>query len=216
MYFVFEGIDGSGKDSMAEKLAIWMEDQGQGPLLLVYEPEKSLPGGVELRELLKSGKHREAQAGLFLANRMALHATYVVPAMKAGQHVISVRSFVSTLVYQQEQWPLDWLVDLHRTMLAKPNVIFLLDVDPKIGLERATRRPGHAEMYEKIGTLRKIQARYKEVLGPDGPLTGATHHTIRALMSPPFAVHIIDASQSIEETFELVKQYAQQYLELEP
>jgi len=157
-YIVIEGIDGSGKDTQGDLLAASMDGA-----LRVNEPDDSLPTGKLLRVMLKEGSYVEAHAAMFLADRMAMLSTKVRPALDAGKPVVSVRSWMSTLVYQQENWPLDWLFDIHRQLPCKATHLIVLDIDPEIALSRATRRPGHNEFYEKLDIQKRNRQRYLDI-----------------------------------------------------
>lgn len=165
MYIVFEGIDGTGKDTQADLLANLL---GPGTLR-VSEPDASLPTGNLLRAMLKEGNYIEAHAALFLADRMAMLSEKVRPALKAGNDVVSVRSWMSTLVYQQEHWPLAWLKDLHRQLPSKATHLIVLDMDPEIALSRAIARPGHNEFYEKLDVLKRNRKRYLDLASQAEP-----------------------------------------------
>ncbi len=159
MYVIIEGIDGCGKDTQGDLLA-----EHQGPSVLrVNEPDSELPTGKLLRQMLKEGTYVEAHAAMFLADRMALLSEKVRPALAVGQPVVSVRSWMSTLVYQQENWPLDWLMDIHRQLPCKATHLILLDLDPEVALGRATRRPGHNEFYEKLDIQKRNRQRYLDI-----------------------------------------------------
>lgn len=163
MYVVIDGIDGCGKDTQGDRL-LQRWQKGAHPCLRVNEPDNSLPTGLLLRQMLRDGSYIEAHAAMFLADRMAMLATKVRPFLGDGGTVISVRSFVSTLVYQQENWPLQWLLDIHRMLPCRPTHIIILDLDPEIALQRATKRPGHMEFYEKLETQQRNRQRYLDLV----------------------------------------------------
>ncbi len=165
-YILIEGPDRAGKDTQAELLVQRMQDEGQNPLL-VAEPCENLPTGRLLRQLLKSGEYREAHVGLFFADRMALQANVIKPALDAGRPVVSVRSFLSTICYQAENWPLDWLYDIHRVMAIKPTHVVLLDVDSEEGQRRVGRDVRAPEVYEKIEIQRRVRQRYLDLTKDD-------------------------------------------------
>lgn len=161
-YIVLEGVDGAGKDEQGDRL---YERLGKtGSVMRVNEPDSSLPTGQLLRQMLKDGSYVEAHAAMFLADRMAMMATKVRPFLAAGGSVVSVRSFVSTLVYQQENWPLPWLFAIHEQLPCKPTHLIILDLDPEVALQRATRRPGHMEFYEKLETQQRNRQRYLDLV----------------------------------------------------
>jgi len=187
MYIIIEGIDGCGKDTQGDRLYGRLLATS-GPALRVNEPDDTLPTGKLLRQMLKEGTYVEAHAAMFLADRMAMLATRVRPVLEAGGDVVSVRSFISTLVYQQENWPLPWLWDIHRQLPCKPTHLFLLDLDPEVALARATKRPGHMEFYEKLDIQKRNRMRYLSIVSK-----------VQEFMAPGGVVVVIDANGTPDE-----------------
>ena len=169
MYYIIEGIDGTGKDTQADLLMNHLYTERGRTVIRLNEPDDSLPVGRQLRQLLKDGTYIEAHAAMFLANRMAMLPKKVQPALDAGQDVVCCRSWMSTLVYQQENWPLDWLMALHRQLPCKADVLILLDLDPAEALQRSRKRPGPNEFYEKLDIQQRNQARYKDIATKAAP-----------------------------------------------
>jgi dTMP kinase len=184
MYLILEGVDGCGKDTQGDLLVKNLP----GDVLRVNEPDNSLPTGQLLRQMLKDGTYVEAHAAMFLADRMAMLSEKVRPALDAGRHVVSVRSWMSTLVYQQENWPLDWLIAIHQQLPCKATHLVVLDLDPEAALGRATRRPGHNEFYEKLEIQQRNRGRYLDIARIAGQF-----------MAPDGRVGIIDATGTPEE-----------------
>lgn len=180
-YYIIEGVDGSGKDTQGDLLAEHLSKKHK--VLRVNEPDNSLPTGQLLREMLKDGSYVSAHAALFLADRMAMLSERVIPALQKNQHVVSVRSWMSTLVYQQENWPLEWLFALHKQLPARANHLILLDLDPEEALGRATLRPGHTEFYEKVEIQQRNRQRYLDIASKAKPF-----------LAEEGKVHVIDAS----------------------
>jgi len=187
MYAVFDGIDGSGKDTQRDLLRIKLRTHKDQTSLCLNEPDEANPIGRLIRQLLKSGELPESHAPLFVADRIALQTLTIGPALKAGDSVLCSRSFLSTLVYQQENWPLDWLFDLHRELPIKPDFVFILDIDPKESLERAQKRPGHMEYYEKLPIQERNRERYKALVDDS---------RLQDLLAPGGKAVLLDASGS--------------------
>lgn len=195
-YCLVEGIDGSGKDSQVDLLVGAFRDAGHNPLR-VAEPDASLPTGALLRQLLKSGEYKEAHAALFLADRMALHVTKVLPALAEGRPVISSRSFLSTLAYQQENWPLNWLLAIHQQLPAKATHILVLDMDPAEALSRTQSRGGHAEVYERLDIQTRNRDRYRTLLTIPGLLD--------PFMAPPGRAVLVSAEGAPDDVHARIK-----------
>ena len=192
MYVIIEGVDGSGKDTQGDRLAARLAKM-TSEVVRVNEPDNSLPTGQLLRQMLKDGTYVEAHAAMFLADRMAMLATKVKPVLARGGSVVSVRSWMSTLVYQQENWPLDWLKDIHKQLPCKADYVILLDIDPELALQRATRRPGHMEFYEKVDIQKRNRQRYLDLVYESAPF-----------LAPFGRVMVVDASGSPEEVEQAV------------
>jgi dTMP kinase len=161
MYVAVEGIDAAGKDTLAEAL---IEHPFFRSPKLVREPDESYETGVLLRKLLRTGEHSAAQAALFTSNRIELLAGKVMPCMSVGCDVISIRSFISTLVYQQEQHGCDYIDALCRCLPYKPTHVLLLDIPPEDALERLHKGRDTLEMYETRAILKRNRERYLRVL----------------------------------------------------
>lgn len=161
MYIALEGLDGCGKNLQIDLLTKVFSKAGIS-YLCVAEPDEDNPIGQLLRKCLKTGTCIPAHAALFLADRMTLIPEKIIPALNAGKAVISSRSFLSTLVYQQENWPSEWLESLHAQLQRKPDLIFILDVSPDEALKRIQMRAEGSEFYEKREILERTRKRYLE------------------------------------------------------
>lgn len=193
-YYILEGCDGCGKDTQGDRLYARLAKSG--PALRVNEPDSSLPTGQLLRQMLKDGSYVEAHAAMFLADRMAMLSTKVRPFLASGGSVVSVRSWMSTLVYQQENWPLEWLFDIHKQLPCKATHLIVLDLDPEVALQRATKRPGHMEFYEKVDIQRRNRQRYLDIAEQAGQF-----------LAPGGRVGVLDASGTPDEVEALIVEW---------
>jgi dTMP kinase len=98
-FITFEGIDGAGKSSHIEALALWLRARGQR-VVVTREP-----GGTELAEALRElVLHRSMDAMteallVFAARRDHLRAR-IEPALAEGSHVLCDRFTDATFAYQ--------------------------------------------------------------------------------------------------------------------
>jgi dTMP kinase len=156
LFVVFEGGEGAGKSFQAELLASHLRLDGV-PHLLTHEPGGTVHGADIRRMLLESPAGSitaQAEALLFLADR-ALHVSQVIgPALERGEVVICDRYVDSSCVYQGYARGLGYghirqLCEWATDGLA-PDLVFLLDIDPELGLARAAEAGG--------GTADRIEA----------------------------------------------------------
>lgn len=139
-YIALEGIEGTGKSSVALRLAEHLRAGGR-QVIVVREPGGT-PPGEGIRDLLLHGDDLEpwTEALLFAAQRAQLAAEVVRPALAAGTWVISDRSVYSSLAYQGGGRGLG--VEQVRAVNAAgllgtwPELVVLLEIDPAIGLSR--------------------------------------------------------------------------------
>lgn len=100
-YIAFEGIEGTGKSTIAGRLTAHLEGQGID-VLFVREPGSS-PTGERIRRVLLDPDGTVSpwsEALLFAAARAQLAHEVVGPALEAGRWVVSDRSVYSSLAYQ--------------------------------------------------------------------------------------------------------------------
>lgn len=163
-FFVsLEGIDGSGKTTLAALLSRWLEARGCS-VLTTREPGGTVLG-ARLRELLLESQLSIvplAEIFLMAADRAQHVAEVIHPALAAGKVVISDRYMDSTLVYQGYAGgvPIDVVrrINDDATGGLVPDVTFLLDVTP----EEASRRKASRSKDRYEGRGMEFQRRVYE------------------------------------------------------
>jgi dTMP kinase len=160
VFIVFEGIDGSGKDTHIKLLSEELRQHGQS-VLETAEPSGNEVGALLRRYQRKSGKRlpAETEALLYTADRYEHVRNVVEPALKKGQIVLSNRYFYSTLAYQGAMGvDLDWIREMNR-FAPKPDAAILLDILPEFSLQRLRRRRTVFEQLENLRRVREIYVR---------------------------------------------------------
>lgn len=160
LFIVFEGIDGSGKDTHIKLLSEELRQQGHR-VLETSEPSGNEVGALLRRYQRRSGKRlpAETEALLYTADRYEHVRNIVEPALKRGQIVLSNRYFYSTLAYQGAMGvDLDWIREMNR-FAPKPDAAILLDILPEFSLRRLKRRRTVFEQLENLRNVRDIYVR---------------------------------------------------------
>ena len=146
VFITFEGGEGAGKSTQIAHLKRRLADHG----LTVVETRE--PGGSAfadgLRTLLLDAhtapQSALAQALAFYAARADHLAASIRPALKAGKAVLCDRFSDSTRAYQGAagELPAELIEALDRAVVGetRPMLTLLLDIDPKVGLQRANAR----------------------------------------------------------------------------
>ncbi len=150
VFVVLEGGEGAGKSTQIARLAEVVQSRGL-EVIVTREPGAT-DVGVRIRALLLDPATRisaRAEALLYAADRAQHVATVVQPALDRGAVVLSDRYVDSSLAYQGAGRDLDVeeVAGLSRwaTRGLVPDVTLLLDLDPAVGLARATGSPDRIE-----------------------------------------------------------------------
>lgn len=150
LFVVFEGGEGAGKSTQASRLATVIEAAGH-EVVVTREPGAT-EIGKKIRALLlnpATSLSARAEALLYAADRAQHVAMVVRPALERGAVVISDRYVDSSLAYQGAGRALDAdeVAELSdwATEGLRPDVTVLLDIDPAVGLARATGSPDRIE-----------------------------------------------------------------------
>ena len=143
LFITFEGVEGSGKTTQIEMLRKWLEARSF-PVLVTREPGGD-PAAEAIRDIvLQNPVAPRTELLLFLASRAQNVDKVIRPALEAGKVVICDRFIDSSVAYQGCARGLgrDTVADLNRfaTGALLPDVTFLLDLNPEVGLGRQADR----------------------------------------------------------------------------
>lgn len=171
LFVVFEGGEGAGKSTQVDLLATALRARGR-ETTVTREPGAT-GIGQQIRSLLLDraageGRHAEhltprAEALLYAADRAHHVALVIRPALERGQVVLSDRYVDSSLAYQGagRVLPVDevsWL-SAWATGGLKPDLVVLLDIEPRTGLDRVAAR-GAADRLESEDLAFHERVRY--------------------------------------------------------
>ncbi|MGI5211601.1 dTMP kinase [Plantactinospora sp. CA-290183] len=152
VFVVFEGGEGAGKSTQVNALAEALRQQGRE---VVVTREPGATGvGARIRGLVLGSEPLtpRAEALLYAADRAHHVAAVVRPALARGAVVISDRYVDSSLAYQgagrtlpveEVSWLSSWA-----TGGLKPDLVVLLDIEPRAGLARTVTRGGSPDRLE--------------------------------------------------------------------
>jgi dTMP kinase len=199
MFYSFDGIDGGGKSTQLKLFCDWLAERGEQ--VVTCRDPGSTPLGEAVRELLLNRHdleiHRRSEMLLYMAARAQLVEQIIRPALDAGKTVVSDRFLLANVVYQGHAGGLDvdelWRIGEVATAGIKPDLTFLLDIDPQAATQRIRRALDRMETQtvEFRGRLR------------EGFLAEAARR--------PNQIRRIDASRSIEEVQAEIRRAAEEY-----
>ncbi|WP_105902370.1 dTMP kinase [Vibrio gangliei] len=156
-FIVVEGLEGAGKSTAIKTILKVLSHNNVGEVVQTREPGGT-PLAEKLRALVKEeheGEHLHDISELLMiyAARVQLVENVIKPALERGQWVLGDRHDLSSQAYQGggRQISPTVMANLRQTALGdfKPDLTLYMDIDPKVGLERACGR-GELDRIEKM------------------------------------------------------------------
>jgi dTMP kinase len=150
-FIVVEGIDGSGKSTMAARVARELSRRGR-KVLRTREPGGTLLG-EKIRALLLDAKNSEmvpfTELFLYMASRAQLVDEVIRPTLRRGIDVVCDRYYYSTAAYQGAAGrvgiPVVLAVAEKIAKFERPDLVALLDLDPAVARKREGIRDDRVE-----------------------------------------------------------------------
>ncbi len=202
-FIVFEGGDGSGKDTFIARL----KEKYASRTDLVFTRD---PGGTELGEAIRnlilshSTKSISVRAEIlaFHTARAELVASVIAPALAAGKSVISNRFELSAFAYQiygrEHPELLPFVKQLSEFVIqdCTPDMCIFLDVPPRLALERTRQRPEEPSRFdeESVAFHERVNGGYKKHLADFGQPV------------------IVDSGRTIDEAWPIVEKAVESIL----
>lgn len=156
LFIVLEGGEGSGKTTISKKLQQVLEESGYNTLLTRE------PGGDPVSEMIRNVIiHSDdidpfTQLVLIAASRKRNIDLCIKPALEKNNIVICDRFGLSTIIYQGIVQGIS-LMNISKVFAAtgvnliKPDIEIVLDVDPKVGLNRVMANDREVSAIDRKG-----------------------------------------------------------------
>jgi dTMP kinase len=177
-----EGIDGAGKTTQVRMLREVLERAGESPVVS-KEPTNG-PWGKIIKDSATTGRlSPEKELNAFIEDRTQHVNELIAPALEQGRIVILDRYFYSSVAYQGSRGAnVEEIRTLMESRFPIPDAVFLLDVDPAIGVHRIAHSRGEEpNHFEDRANLAKARELFQG-------MTGSNIHHIDGAMSRE-AVH---------------------------
>jgi len=213
-FITFEGLDGCGKSTQAEKLAAVLREQGF-QVLVTREPGGTATG-EKIRHLLldtsTAGLSPFAELALMFASRAQHIEEVIQPALAQGQVVLCDRFTDSTEAYQGGGRKLgsEPVLALHRILCGdlKPELTILMDSDVAASVERARRRNRRRDPTGRGENENRFEQESRAFFG-------RVRNTYLAIAArEPGRVVLVDARGSADETHAQIVKVVRRKLKL--
>jgi len=165
LFATLEGIDGSGKTTVAAKVATSLEGAGI-PVARTTEPTQTWRGDA-VKWAIERDVDPISETFLFLADRET-HGRQIRAWLDGGKLVLSDRYADSTYAYQgarlagKKEDPVRWLRELSGPFVVPPAVTYFLAVPPETALARIRDRPKRVR-FEERAFLAAVDANYRQL-----------------------------------------------------
>lgn len=159
-----EGIDGSGKDTLAQMIKEYLEEHGID-VIVTREPGDVYSGKV--RDILVNDNPSPlSEVFLFMADRHEHVMRVIKPALEEGKWVISVRFTDSSMAYQGARGiDREFIQNLNIVSIdgVYPKLTILLDLPVDVAMIRIGSREGEkVEHFEREEFLERVRDLYLE------------------------------------------------------
>ncbi|KHF37798.1 dTMP kinase [Halalkalibacter okhensis] len=150
LLIAFCGLDGSGKTTQISMLTDWFKHK-QTKVLNTKQPTDYYRKDPRVRDYLDNGicPDMEALAMLAAADRKWHLKAEIEPALKKGIHVITDRYLYSSIAFFKARGIEPNLIKKLNYGVRRPDVIFFLDINPELTLQRISERDGSRTKYEE-------------------------------------------------------------------
>jgi dTMP kinase len=163
---VIEGIDGAGKSTLADLVQNLLMSKA----FCVIRSREPTNGqwGQMLRDSALTGRlSLEEEVETFIKDRKEHVEKLIIPALRGGKVVLLDRYYFSTMAYQGARGvDPNELMRRNETFAPEPDLLALLDVEPKLGLERIRTRGDRANHFETTGTLDRAREIFNRIQKP--------------------------------------------------
>ena len=199
-FITFEGGEGCGKSTHIERLAARL--RGEDCHVLIVREPGGTEVGEQIRHILQYSKQSAAMVAetellLFSASRAQLVREIILPALSDGRVVLCDRFFDSTTVYQGVGRRIDpqavATINAFAIDACRPDLTLVIDLDPRMGLERARGRELFDRMEnQSLEFYERVRRGYLDLAKRE-----------------PKRVNVVDGNQSVEavgrQIWDLVK-----------
>lgn len=152
---VVDGIDGSGKSTVAELVADHYRSHGEKVLIRTH-PSDSFCGRMSRRSLTSKGKLMRTVATIFFILDV-LNSLRRMHGWKGYDKVIFVRYVMATAYLPASLYTRGY--DFFCKVLPIPKKMLLVDVTPECALRRIEEREHEREMFENLESLEKVRGK---------------------------------------------------------
>ncbi len=172
VFICLEGIDGSGKTTVAHHLVEALKQNGYSAVYTA-EPSEGAIGRIVKKSILQGGRRfpRVLEAVLFAADRVDHIEREVKPLLNEGKIIVCDRYLYSSISYQgADSTMLKWVREINKHAI-QPDLAVYIDVPPEVVIDRIRRKKSIMETLHIQKKVREVYlnlAAEKQLMMVDG------------------------------------------------
>lgn len=164
-FVVVEGIDGTGKTTLARNIYHRLKNKGF-PAIFTFEPTDG-PWGKRLRQSFSAPVRLtpEKELEFFLKDRKEHVEKIIHPSLEQKKIVICDRYYFSTMAYQGARGlDPEAIRKTNETFAPMPDLVLLLELEPEAAIKRIRKSRGEVpDNFEQLAYLRKVAGIFKSL-----------------------------------------------------
>jgi len=163
---VFEGIDGCGKTTQAQKLVHHLSRKGYETAFFKEPTEGRWGKLIKEKASRQDGLTPVQEFELFQKDRKENVEINIKPALKEKKAVVLDRYYFSTMAYQSAKGiDICEIKKRNEKMAVPPDLVIILDIDARSGLDRIKGRKKKDLLFEREDYLREVGKVFKSFSG---------------------------------------------------
>jgi dTMP kinase len=163
---VFEGIDGCGKTTQAQKLVHHLSRKGYETAFFKEPTEGRWGKLIKEKASRQDGLTPVQEFELFQKDRKENVEINIKPALKEKKAVVLDRYYFSTMAYQSAKGiDICEIKKRNEKMAVPPDLVIILDIDARLGLDRIKGRKKKDLLFEREDYLREVGKVFKSFSG---------------------------------------------------
>lgn len=165
LWIVVDGIDGSGKSTVAGWVRAHYQDRGC-KVTVVTHPSPGRAGRLSRRFLEKRGMAARLSATVFFIIDVLASLRRMSSLQKESDVVVFVRYLMATAYLPEKLAPAGY--EFFAKLLPAPQYLLLVDTRPEVALARIEGRQEAREMFEDLDSLERTRGKVLRLAKANG------------------------------------------------
>lgn len=160
-FIVIEGIDGSGKSTIAKKLAETLNENNI-ETIYTFEPTNAYYGAKLRDTMLSKDMDLDRELELFVDDRKEHIRLMIKPTLEEGKTVVLDRYMYSSIAYQGAKGiDIEKIKNMHESFILIPDIVFIFHLPVEKSLNRIIEKRGFIDRFENEEYLKKVDSIFK-------------------------------------------------------